>query len=220
MSSIRVMLVDDQKIITAGLKMILDMEEDIRVIAEAQNGQDAAQLCKWECPDVILMDIKMPVMNGVEAVKIIKNDFPDVKIIMLTTFNDREFIFDAIKNGASGYILKETTPEEIVDIVRKVYSGGVIIEPQAAAQIVEEFSKMASEKKEFKLDENIGKLSEREIEILKLIGNGKSNREISKELYISEGTVRNHITNILLKLDLRDRTQLAIYAIRNNIALL
>jgi DNA-binding NarL/FixJ family response regulator len=217
MNVIKVMLVDDQKIITSGLKMILDMEADIHVTAEAHNGQEAVQLCRWQCPDVILMDIKMPVMDGVEAVKIIMADFPNVKIVMLTTFNDREFIFDAIKNGASGYILKETTPEELIDIVRKVYNGGAIIEPKAAAQIIEEFSKMASEKSGFVTDKNIEKLSGREIEVLKLLGEGKSSKEISGELYISEGTVRNHITNILLKLDLRDRTQLAIYAIRNNI---
>lgn len=218
MNRIKVILVDDQTIITAGLKMILDMEEDISVIATAHNGQEALECCRWQCPDVILMDIKMPVMNGVEGVKRIKCDFPQVKVVMLTTFNDREFILDAIKNGACGYILKETTPEEIVEVVRKVYKGGAIIEPSAAAQIIDEFSRMASEKKEYIIDKNIETISSREIDILKLIGIGLNNREISKELYISEGTVRNHVTNILIKLDLRDRTQLAIYAIKNNIA--
>lgn len=216
MNKIRVLLVDDQSIITKGLKMILDMEDDIRVTGTASNGQEAVSFCRWQCPDVILMDIKMPVMDGVEASGIIKNEYPNVKIIVLTTFNDKEFIFDAIKRGASGYMLKESSPEEIISAVRTVNMGGSIMEPGVAAKVIEEFTRMADEKRETKGDECVSLLSERETEIARLVGMGKNNKEIAKELFISEGTVRNHITSILEKLNLRDRTQLAIFAIRNN----
>lgn len=215
MPKIKTLIVDDQKILTQGLKMILDLEEDIEVTAVASNGQEALSLCHWQCPDVILMDIKMPIMNGVEATEKISALFPSTRIIILTTFHDKEFIFDALKKGACGYLLKESPPEKILEAVRTVYQGGSILQPSIASKVIEEFSRLSPVSKE--KDPRMNLLTEREIEILTLIGDGKNNKEIASALYLSEGTVRNHITHILEKLDLRDRTQLAIFALRNHL---
>ena len=215
MSKIKTLIVDDQKILTQGLKMILDLEKDIEVTAVASNGQEALALCQWQCPDVILMDIKMPIMNGVEATERISSLFPHTRIIILTTFHDKEFIFDALKNGARGYLLKESPPEKIVEAVRTVYQGGSILQPSIAAKVIDEFSRLSPTSTE--KDERANLLTEREIEILMLIGDGKNNKEIATTLYLSQGTVRNHITHILEKLGLRDRTQLAIFALRNHL---
>ncbi|MFZ5969433.1 MAG: response regulator transcription factor [Bacillota bacterium] len=217
MNPIKVLIVDDQSILTQGLKMILDAEHDLRVVGLASNGQEALSLCQWQCPDVILMDIKMPVMNGVTATEEIIQQFPYVKIIILTTFQEEEYIFNALKKGACGYLLKESPPEEIINAIRTVVSGGSILQPSIAAKVVEEFSRLAAQSNRQSIDERINYLSDREIEIAKLVGLGKNNKEIASELFLTEGTVRNHLTHILEKLSLRDRTQLAIFIIRNHL---
>ncbi len=214
---IKLLLVDDQDILVEGLKLILGAEEDITVIGTANNGKRAYEFCKWNKPDVILMDIKMPELNGVEATTLIKKDFPNIKIIVLTTFNDDEFIYDALKNGASTYLLKDASPKEISDAVRTVYKGGTMLQSDIAVKIIDKFSQLANESKRKITDKRVEELTEREIEILRLIAEGKNNKEIGDELFISQGTVKNHITRILLKLDLRDRTQLAVFAIKNDI---
>lgn len=213
---IKVAIADDQEILREGLKMILNMEEDIEVCGLASNGKEAYEICKWRMPDVILMDIKMPEMNGVEATRRIKEDFPNIKVIVLTTFNEDEFIYDALKFGASGYLLKDAKPETIRDALRVVYRGGALIQPDVAVRVLDRFSKLAKGNIGKERDSRIELLTEREKDICKLLGQGKNNREIGEKLYLSEGTVKNHITNILSKLDLRDRTQLAIFAVRNN----
>lgn len=217
---IKVMLVDDQDILLEGLKLILSKEEDIEIICAANNGRKAHDACKLNCPDVVLMDIKMPELNGVEATAIIKRDFPRVKIIVLTTFNDDEYIYDALKNGASGYMLKDASPSEIAEAVRTVYNGGALIQAEVAVKVIDKFSELARENmdnKNKKQDSKVELLTDREIDICKLVAEGKNNKEIADELFLSQGTVKNHITRVLIKLDLRDRTQLAVFTIKNDL---
>ena len=214
---IKLLLADDQDILTEGLKLILGSEEDIEIVGTADNGRKAYELCRIRKPDLVLMDIQMPEINGVEATAMIKKDFPQIKIIVLTTFNDDEYIYDALKNGASGYLLKDTSTAEILKAVRTVYKGGALIQSEIAVKVIDKFSQLA-QKTEYKyIDPRVELLTDREIEICRLIAEGKSNKEISEELFLSQGTVKNHITKILMKLDLRDRTQLAIFAIKNDL---
>lgn len=214
---INVLLVDDQVILTEGLKMILSREEDINICGVANDGRKAYELCKWNKPNIVLMDIKMPEMDGAKATKLIKQDFPDIKVIVLTTFNDDEYIYEALKNGASGYLLKDATPQEIAKAVRTVYEGGALIQPEVATKVISKFSEMAKESRCENIDKRVELLTNREKGICRLVGEGKNNKELAKELYLSEGTIKNHITKILNKLGLRDRTQLAIFAVKNNL---
>lgn len=214
---IKVLLVDDQDILVEGLKLILGMEQDIEIVGTANNGKKAYEACKWKKPDVVLMDIQMPELNGVEATSIIKKDFPDIKIIVLTTFNDDQYIYDALKNGASGYLLKDTSPSEIAKAVRTVYNGGALIQSEVAVKVIDKFSQLANKTVDKNIDPKVELLTEREIEILRLIAEGKNNKEIADELFLSQGTVKNHITRTLIKLDLRDRTQLAVFALKNDL---
>lgn len=214
---IKLLLVDDQDILVEGLKLILGMEEDIEISGTANNGKKAYEFCKWNMPDVVLMDIQMPELNGVEVTKMIRRDFPRVKVIVLTTFNDDEYIYDALKNGASGYLLKDTSPSEIARAVRTVYNGGALIQSEVAVKVIDKFSELAKEKREKNIDPRADLLTDREKDICRLIAEGKNNKEISDELFLSQGTVKNHITRVLIKLDLRDRTQLAVFTIKNDL---
>lgn len=214
---IKILLVDDQDILVEGLKLILGKEEDLVISGSANNGMSAYEACQWSNPDVILMDIKMPGVNGVDATAMIKRDFPHIKILVLTTFNDDEYIYEALKHGASGYLLKDTAPSEIAAAIRTIYHGGALIQSEVAVKVLGQFSELAKGKKEKQVDPKAELLTERELDICRLIGEGKNNQEIARELYLSEGTVKNHITRILIKLDLRDRTQLAVFTIRNDL---
>lgn len=214
---IKVLLVDDQEILTEGLKLILGKEEDISICGVANNGKKAYELCKWNMPHIVLMDIKMPEMDGAKTTKLIKQDFPNIKIIVLTTFNDDEYIYEALKNGASGYLLKDATPQEIANAVRTVYNGGALIQPEVATKVISKFSEMAKGSIAERVDNRVELLTSRERDICRLVGEGKNNKELAKELYLSEGTIKNHITKILNKLELRDRTQLAIFAVKNDV---
>ena len=214
---IKILLVDDQDILVEGLKLILGKEEDFMICGSAGDGKSAYEACQWSPPDVILMDMKMPGVSGVDATAMIKKDFPDVKILVLTTFNDDEYIYEALKHGASGYLLKDTSPAEIAAAIRTVYQGGALIQPEVAVKVLDQFSELAKGKKEKQTDPKAGMLTEREIDICRLIAEWKNNQEIATELYLSEGTVKNHITRILIKLDLRDRTQLAVFTIKNDL---
>ena len=159
----------------------------------------------------------MPEVNGVEATAIIKKDFPNIKIIVLTTFNDDEYIYDALRNGASGYLLKDTSPSEILKAVRIVHNGGALIQSEVAVKVINKFSQLANETVDKHIDPKAKLLTEREIEICRLIAEGKNNQEIAEQLFLSQGTVKNHITRVLIKLDLRDRTQLAVFTIKNDL---
>lgn len=225
---IKILIIDDQEIITKGLQMVLSTEHDIDVLATGSNGSEAVSLVKKYLPDVVLMDIQMPLLNGVEAIRLIKKDYPSVSIIILTTFNDEQYIYDGIRNGASGYLLKDTPPKDIANAVRTVYGGGAIVQPNIASKLLRKFSEMSadggvsepersSDTSAKSVDSSIKELTERELDIVKLVGEGKNNNEISEILFISEGTVKNNLTRILNKLSLRDRTQLAIFALKNNL---
>lgn len=205
----KVLIVDDDALIRDGLKLILELEEDIEVIGTSSNGQQAFDLCRTQKPDIVLMDIRMPVMDGVLGTKLIKEHFRDVKVVILTTFKDDEYIKEAIKFGASGYILKNQSSDSIVSCLRTVVNGNMVFEGEIAATLSNLIKNgKSSVAKDFGL-------SERDFEILKLIGDGMTNKEIANALFLSEGTVRNYVTSLLEKLNLRDRTQLAIFYLKN-----
>lgn len=211
---IRVLIAEDQVIVRKGLKMIIEQGQDIRVVAEAENGKEVLGLLERHAVDIILMDIRMPIMDGVEATKYIRKSYPNVKILILTTFNDEEYAVRAFQEGANGFLLKTTDSHALVSSIRSCLEGGISIHDQVAAKLMPKllFQKHTQEHSiQMKT-----LLTEREIEIVKKIGTGKTNKEIASELLLSVGTVKNHITQILLKLDLRDRTQLAIHAVKND----
>ena len=217
MIKIKILIADDQSIIREGLKLILDMEEDLEVVGVASNGQEALRLTEELDPDVILMDIRMPVLDGVMTTKKICEMYPSTKIIILTTFCDDQYIFEALKAGAKGYLLKDVPSNELADSIRMVMKGGMLIHPEVAVKVVRGLSNPIKEQ-EISVGSRLPEeLTNREIEIIKLIGHGNTNKEIAAELYLSEGTIKNHITNILSKLYLRDRTQLALYAAQNKL---
>jgi len=205
----KVIIVDDDGLIRDSLKLLLGLEEDMEVIGTAKNGMEAFQLCKENKPDIVLMDIRMPVMDGVLGTKLIKESFKEVKVVLLTTFKDDEYIREAVMNGAEGYILKNQSSDSIIESLRTVYNGNTVFQKDVISLIT---GMLKEEKKKTPSDFN---LSEREFEVLALIAEGLSNKEISEKLFLGEGTVRNYITNVLEKLQLRDRTQLAIFYLKN-----
>lgn len=210
MNKIRVLIVDDQPVVRDGLRMILSLDSEIEVVATASNGKEALDLCDSDI-DIVLMDIRMPLMDGVKTTKLVKESHPKVKIIILTTFNDDQYIFEALKNGASSYLLKDVESEEIINTVKVINSGGTVLHNNIAAKLVNKMTEKQSE------TERIQDLTSRELEIAKLIAEGLSNREIAAKIFITEGTVKNHITNILSKLGLNHRTQIALCVIGNNL---
>ena len=202
---IRVLLVDDDRLILESLKILLELQEDLKVVETCKNGQEALDVLKEQDVDVVLMDIRMPIMDGVQATKAIKELHRRMKIILLTTFKEDEDIKEAIGYGAEGYILKSQSSDSIIESIRSVFKGNTVYQKEVMTSLTDSLKKMP-EPLPMKVD-----LTPREMEILKGIGEGKSNREISRELFLGEGTVRNYITKLLDKLELRDRTQLAIY---------
>lgn len=206
---IKVLIVDDQSLIREGLTMMLNLYNTVSIVGEATNGKEAMEILEREKVDLVLMDIRMPIMDGVESTKIIKERYPDIKVLILTTFNEDEYIFEGLKNGADGYLLKDISSEELVRAIETVYEGNILLQPDVAKKMIKSMNH--NNTTENNLDEDIFKeLTKKEYEIAILIGAGRSNREIAKILYIAEGTVKNHITKILDKLRLRDRTQLAV----------
>lgn len=206
---IRLLIVDDHALIRDGLKKILSLQADLDVVAEASDGQLAYQLTQALSPDVILMDINMPNMNGIEATRRIKADFPETGIIALTIHDDEEYIYELIKVGVAAYVLKDIESDFLIDTIRAVFRGETVYHPKIAAKMCGEFQRLARQSTPSE------PLSRREIEVLVLIARGKSNKEIGDLLYISEKTVKNHITNIFRKIDVNDRTQAALYAVKN-----
>ncbi|MTD31290.1 response regulator transcription factor [Planomicrobium sp. YIM 101495] len=208
---IRILLAEDQAMVRQGLKMMIEAEADMQVTGEAANGLQAITLCERQKFDVVLMDIRMPVMDGLQAARIALSRWPALKVLILTTFNDDEYALAALQGGASGYLLKDADAEELTRAIRSCLAGGLVLEDHVAANIL---PKLIRGKTEQAVDEN---LTGRELDIIRRIGEGRSNREIAAELALSVGTVKNHISVILDKLELRDRTQVAIYAIRSGI---
>lgn len=208
---LKVLIVDDDALIRESLSILLDLEEEIQIVGTCANGKEAFEFCQKEQPDIVLMDVRMPVMDGVLGTKMIKESFKDIKVVILTTFKDDEYIKEAIKNGAEGYILKNQSSESIIDSLKTVVKGNMVFEKNVA-QTISNFMKNGENKNDLEKYNLTG----REGDILKLIGDGLSNKEIAGKLYLSEGTVRNYITNLLEKLELRDRTQLAIFYLKNS----
>jgi DNA-binding NarL/FixJ family response regulator len=202
MKKIRMLIADDQTLMRDGLKTIFDLEDDIEVIATAENGEQALLLTQQLRPDVVLMDIRMPIMDGVESTRLIKKQFPEVIVIILTTFNDDEYIVQALSFGASGYLLKDMPGERLIQAVRDGITGNLMMPSSVAAKLAGRLSNM----RKAEMD-RIKELSERELEIAKLIVQGKSNRDIANMLYITEGTVKNYISAIYNKVGTNDRAK-------------
>jgi DNA-binding NarL/FixJ family response regulator len=210
--AIRVLIADDHHVVRRGLVFFLNTQEDIEVAGEAGNGREAVELARKVNPDLILMDLIMPEMDGIQATRIIKAEKPDIKIMMLTSFSDQEHVIPAIEAGASGYQLKDIQPDELVTSIRRIMNGEDQLHPKATSHVLKHLS--SSNRKERKL---LDDLTKRELEVLKEIASGKSNKEIASSLFITEKTVKTHVSNVLAKLGLADRTQAALYAVRNQL---
>lgn len=213
MNKIKIAIIDDEKLIREGLKIILSSYRDIEVVAMGENGFEAFNICKANDIDLVLMDIRMPICDGVEGTRLIKKDFPNIKVLILTTFRDIEYIQDALKNGASGYLLKDSSYDLIYEGIKAAVIGNIVIHPDIALDILDH------ENTSTDLDKILSKynLTNKEYEIIKLVAEGLSNKEIAKILFHSEGTIKNNISTILSKLGLRDRTQLAVFAYKNKL---
>jgi NarL family two-component system response regulator LiaR len=209
----KVIICDDQAIIRDGLAMLLKLEPDIEVVGVAANGAAAIDMVEDKKPDIILMDMKMPIMNGVEATRQIRARYPEVKVLVLTTYADDEWVFDAIQAGASGYLLKDTPREELIKAVRGTASGKTYVDPSIAGKVLEQVSSHQTQPATL----ITSKLTDREIKVLRLISKGFSNADIAEQLFLSDGTVRNHVSAILSKLGVTDRTQAAVIAIQHGL---
>ncbi|MEH7159271.1 response regulator transcription factor [Neobacillus drentensis] len=210
--SIRVLIVDDHHVVRRGLVFFLRTQKDLEIIGEAANGKEAIELANALNPDIILMDLVMPGMDGIQATKIIKEQQPEIKIMMLTSFSDQDHVIPALEAGASGFQLKDIQPDELVTAVKKIMGGENQLHPKATSHLLANLSSKG--KKEKKLLEE---LTKRELDVLKEIAKGKSNKEIAASLFITEKTVKTHVSNLLAKLELADRTQAALYAVKNQL---
>ena len=212
---IKVLIVDDQELFRESLKVVLSVSENIRVTDAVSGVAQALKSAEKDRPDVVLMDMRMPGMDGVEGTRLFKKRWPDIKIIVLTTFDDDDYIFGALKNGASSYLLKGSSISKLSESIRIAYEDGAIMTPAVATKVINQFSHMAQGSSRLQVDkEAVKDISKSEWQIIQTVGTGMSNKEIAQELSLSEGTVRNSISNILFKLGLRDRTQLAIWAVQ------
>lgn len=206
---VRVMIVEDQVLMRQGLKTLLGLDSRVEVVSESADGVDALEKIPAATPDVALVDVRMPRMDGVEFIRRLSGEYPEVAALILTTFDDDEYIFDGLRAGAKGYLLKDAPSDEIVVAIEKAHRGEGVLDGSIAAKVISEFRRLGVAPSRASGE---SPLSEREVEVLRFLASGSSNREISRRLRITEGTVKNHISNILHKLELRDRTQAALYA--------
>ncbi len=214
---IRLIIVDDQRLMREGLKTILELEEDFNVLGIAANGKEALELCRADPPDIVLMDIRMPEMDGVEATGLITAGMPQVKVIILTTFDDDELIIQGLKAGAKTYLLKDLPSDRLAEIIRATHRGDIVLQPEIAAKLVGKVTEGAKDppgQGEGMLPEP---LTRRETEILRLMSQGLNNAEISAKLFISEGTVKNYISSVYGKLGINDRTQAVLFAMKHKL---
>lgn len=217
---IKVLIVDDQEMIRESLGLMLNSRINIDVIGSAEDGQEAIEKARKGKPDVILMDVRMPNMNGIDCMKSIKAVQPKTKVIILTTFDDDEYIYESLKHGADGFLLKGASINELVNAIELINAGGSIVDAGVSSKVISLFKKMAKADFLFNVEkEDYDDLADNEVKIIQAIGRGLSNKEIAKHLNFTEGTVRNYISSILKKMDLRDRTQIAIFAIQSSIML-
>jgi DNA-binding NarL/FixJ family response regulator len=210
--SIRVLIVDDHHVVRRGLVFFLRTQKDLEIIGEAANGKEAVEQVKLLKPDIILMDLMMPEMDGIQATKIIKQELPDIKIMMLTSFSDQDHVIPALEAGASGFQLKDIQPDELVTSIKKIIGGENQLHPKATSHLLANLSNKNKQEKNL-----LAELTKRELDVLKEISNGKSNKEIAASLFITEKTVKTHVSNLLSKLELADRTQAALYAVKNQL---
>lgn len=213
MNPIKVVIVDDHALIREGIKKLLELEDGIEIVAVAQDGEDALEKIATYRPDVVLLDINMPKMNGIECLKQIKSKYTKTKVIMLTIHEDSEYLIKTINIGAEGYVLKDADVSSLVKAIQKVVSGDIYIHPTLSNVLVKAYKRKDEEEEE----ELIAGLTRREYEVISLISKGFNNKEIGQELYISEKTVKNHVSNIFKKINVNDRTQAALFALKNNI---
>jgi DNA-binding NarL/FixJ family response regulator len=215
---IRTMIVDDHALFRRGLEMVLDEEADIELVGQASDGAEAVEKAAESLPDVVLMDIRMPRSNGIEACRAMKEAAPSAKIVILTISDEEEDLFEAIRAGASGYLLKDIPLDEVADTVRAVHGGQSLINPSMAGKLLTEFATLARRDDEERVQEvPAPRLTEREMQVLKLIARGMNNRDIAKELFISENTVKNHVRNILEKLQIHSRMEAVMVAVREKL---
>ena len=210
---IKILIADDQEIVCEGLKKILQSDPEIKVIGIANNGQQALDLVHHQTPDLVLMDLQMPIMNGVQAIRQLRKTHPDLPVIVLTTYMDDKWLFDAIRAGATGYLLKDSPRQELIDAIKGTLSGNVYLDPSVARKVLDS---VAASPEPVESDEDFD-LSERERDILQLLVEGLSNAEIAHRLYLSEGTVRNYLSSLFVKLDVSDRTQAVVVALRRGL---
>lgn len=209
----KILLCDDQAVIRDGMEMLLQLEKDFEVVGAAQDGYEAVELADKKKPDLILMDLKMPGMNGIEATREIRKKHPQMKILVLTTYDDDEWVFDAIRAGASGYLLKDTPRQKIVEAIRGTVEGKSFVDPGVAGKLLNQVASNQTQPASILTD----KLTERELDVLRLLAKGMTNTDIAGQLHLSEGTVRNHVSAILEKLNVSDRTQAAVIAIQHGL---
>ncbi|PFR25901.1 DNA-binding response regulator [Bacillus cereus] len=212
---IKVLLVDDHTVVLKGLAFFLSTQEDLELVGEANNGQEALMKVEETQPDIVLMDLYMPEMDGIEATACIKKEYPNVKVLVLTSFSDQAHVLPALKAGASGYILKDVEPDQLVEAIRSAYKGNVQLHPDIASSLLSQT--LPQEEAEVPSNIHVDVLTARENEVLQLLAKGMSNKEIASVLVITEKTVKAHVSSILSKLQLSDRTQAALYAVKNGI---
>ena len=214
---VRVLIADDQALFRRGLYVVLGTEDGIEVVGEAENGEEAVAKAEDTAPDVVLMDVRMPKLSGIEAARQIRDLSPTTKILMLTVSDEEEDLYEAIKAGANGYLLKDVPGEEIAAGIKAVHHGDSLISPSMASKLLAEFASMSRRQPDRPTGMMPPRLTERELEVLKLVARGMANKEIARELFISENTVKNHVRNILEKLQLHSRMEAAMYAVRENL---
>ncbi len=213
---VRVLIADDQALFRRGLFVVLGTEDDIEVVAEAENGEEAVARAEELAPDVVLMDVRMPKVSGIEAARRISAILPTTRILMLTVSDDEDDLYEAIKSGANGYLLKEISVEEVAEAIRAVVQGQSLISPSMASKLLNEFNSLARKaERQEQLPTPV--LTSRELEVLKLVARGMSNKEVAEQLFISENTVKNHVRNILEKLHLHSRMEAVMYAVRQRL---
>ncbi|MBM7562401.1 response regulator [Fusibacter tunisiensis] len=213
MDTIRIVIVDDHALIREGLKKLLELDPKFEIVGLADNGKKALEIVEKKNPDVVLLDINMPELNGIECLKKLKQQFSDVKVIMLTIHDDSEYLIETVNIGAEGYVLKDADVSQLSNAIQKVHNGEIYIHPSLSGVLVKEYKR----KEDTYNDLRNRRLTKRELEVLKLIAQGINNRDISGQLFISEKTVKNHISSIFKKLGVNDRTQAALYAIKHNV---
>jgi DNA-binding NarL/FixJ family response regulator len=209
---IRILIADDHHVVRRGLAFFLKTQKDIEIIGEAGNGREAVELARTLKPDLILMDLVMPEMDGIQATKMIKMETPEIKIMMLTSFSDQDHVIPALEAGASGYQLKDIEPDELIHCIKKIMSGENQLHPKATSHLLANLSNKESNERNL-----MEQLTKRELDVLKEIARGKSNKEIASSLFITEKTVKTHVSNLLGKLELADRTQAALFAVKNQL---